>query len=431
MRPVDVLADRLALLRRILSKSLDDAPAHVQGFVSRVLPDQSEHADNRSAHSTDCLGDQLDAARFHGYPALARAGFALARHDPSTLDPELTVSFLRGVDQQRSRPTARHADFAHDTLALLGVADGLRAVSTTCASDDRFAAARRWTAQLLEQHGPSDPRLARARLLAGDLLDHQGRFGTRLAQSDDTHVAALDLCLWQAWPHVLRHVSHPGVERRQRLFASLLTGRPPDEADVLLAAVSLCALVVLTNVVAAVAVPDSNSVAEILRATQGSFRRWRWEANATRRDAAPARWLIDKEADVQAFLLAVLFPYFRNDLEDEQYLQGMGLRQGRFDFAIPSLRLIVEVKIVRNRSDMSTLEAQIADDLALYFKPEGRFSHMIVYVYDDSDTPRPENYATVRDALMRRDSRIVDVVIIQRPSMIPGRSDRSLLATQD
>ena len=109
----------------------------------------------------------------------------------------------------------------------------------------------------------------------------------------------------------------------------------------------------------------------------------------------------------------------------------MGLRQGRFDFAIPSLRLIVEVKIVRNRSDMNTLEAQIADDLALYFKPEGRFSHMIVYVYDDSDTPRPENYATVRDALMRRDSRIVDVVIIQRPSMIPGRSDRSLLATQD
>ena len=421
----DVLADRQALLRRILSKNIHEAPAHVQGFVFRVLPHCGDHDDHPATHAADRLDDQLDAARFHGYPALARAGFALARRDPATLAPEMTGSFLRGIDQQRSRPAARQADFAHDTLALLGVADGLRAVSAGTGNDARFAAAKRWTAEMLERHGPSDPRLARARLLAGDLLDDEGRFGTRLAQSDDPYVAALDLCLWQAWPHVLRHVSHPDVERRRRLFASLLADRPPGEADVLRAAVALVGLAVLTDGLAAAAVPDSNRVAEILRATQGSFRRWRWEANPTRKGVAPARWLIDKEADVQAFLLAVLSPYFRNDLEDEQYLRGLGLRQGRFDFAIPSLRLIVEVKVVRNRGDLNALEAQIADDLSLYFEPEGRFSHMVVYVYDDSDTPRPESYATVRGALMRRDSRIVDVVVIQRPSMIPNRTDRS------
>ena len=208
-----------------------------------------------------------------------------------------------------------------------------------------------------------------------------------------------------------------------------LPARPPEESDVLHAAIWLCALAVLTNDIAAAAVPDSNSVARILRATQGSFRRWRWEAGPARRnrrEVPPARWLIDKEADVQAFLLAVLSPYFQDDLEDEQYLQGFGLRQGRFDFAVPSLRLIVEVKLIRAHRDLHAVEAQIADDLALYFKPGGPFSDMIVYIYDDRDTPQPENYPAVRDALLRRDDRIVDVVIVQRPSMIPDRDVRAL-----
>jgi hypothetical protein len=176
---------------------------------------------------------------------------------------------------------------------------------------------------------------------------------------------------------------------------------------------------------AASAVPDAHQVVRILAATQGSFRRWRWESKATRKGAMPARWLIDKEADIQAFLLAVLYPYFGDQLEDEQYLQGFGLRQGRFDFAITSLRLIVEVKVIRISGDVDDLEAQIADDLSLYFKSTSPFDSMIVYVYDDRDVPEPERYPTIRDALKRRSERITDVVLIRRPSMIPDRGSRS------
>ena len=138
----------------------------------------------------------------------------------------------------------------------------------------------------------------------------------------------------------------------------------------------------------------------------------------------PARWLIDKEADIQAFLLAVLYPYFGDQLQDEQYLQGFGLRQGRFDFAITNLGLIVEVKVVRTSSDVNDLEAQIADDLSLYFKEENPFESMVVYIYDDRDKPEPEKYPVIQDALKRRSDRIVDVVVVQRPSMIPDRSQR-------
>lgn len=427
MPQVDVLASRLSLLRHIVHDNLDQAPAQVQGFVRRILPQGTPGHDPAPACRSGNLAAQLDAVRFHGYPALARAGFTLARLGGAHADPDLASRFVRSIELQLQRPAARQADFAHDTLALLGVADGLRAVAAN-PGPGRFpglASAKQSTAELLDRHGPSDLRLARARLLASDLLDDQGRFGTALAQSRDPFVAAFDLCLQRTWSAVLRNTQHPDAATRRDLFAQLLTAPSPDDADVLHAVIWLCALTVLTADTAAAAVPDSNSVARILRATQGSFRRWRWEAEPTRKDVAPTRWLIDKEVDVQALLLAVLSPYFQDDLEDEQYLPGLGLRQGRFDFAIPSLRLIVEVKVIRRHRDINTVEAQIADDLALYFKPGGRFNDMIVYIYDDRDQPQPENYPSVRDALMRRDDRIVDVVIVRRPSMIPNRDGRS------
>ena len=105
-------------------------------------------------------------------------------------------------------------------------------------------------------------------------------------------------------------------------------------------------------------------------------------------------------------------------------MRGFGLRQGRFDFAVTSLGLIVEVKVLRTSNDLVRIESEIADDLALYFKDGNPFTHMIVYIYDDRDEPEPEKYPMIRDALLRRDQRIVDVVVVQRPSMIPDQGKR-------
>ncbi len=79
---------------------------------------------------------------------------------------------------------------------------------------------------------------------------------------------------------------------------------------------------------------------------------------------------------------------------------------------------------MRTSSDVNDLEAQIADDLSLYFKEENPFESMVVYIYDDRDRPEPEKYPVIQDALKRRSDRIVDVVVVQRPSMIPERSQR-------
>ena len=65
---------------------------------------------------------------------------------------------------------------------------------------------------------------------------------------------------------------------------------------------------------------------------------------------------------MQAFPLAVLFPHFGSQLEDEHYLRNYGLRQGRFDFAVTTLGLIVEVQVLRTNADVGRVEAELAED---------------------------------------------------------------------
>ena len=413
------------MLRRIVRDGFGGAPEQIQGFLERALLASENPSKHILTLPEPSVNECLQAARFGGYPALARLGYCLAHHYLGSLREDTASIFLHAIGRQIERPAQTQAELAGDAIALLGIADGVRAIRLAALSSPSTEKFCLWVRGLVEHHGPSDRRLNRARLLAADLLDGQGRLGRQLAQADDLRLAALDLCLWQVWPDALRAMVHPEASARRQLFHRLLSEPTPSAGEVLHAAAWLCALDVLTADLAATYVPDAHHVARVLAATQGSFRRWRWEDKATRRGVMPARWLIDKESDIQAFLLAVLYPYYRDQLEDEQFLRGFGLRQGRFDFAVSSLRLIVEVKVVRESSDVDSVEAQIADDLSLYFKPTNPFESMIVYIYDDRDVPEPEKYPAIRDALKRRSARIVDVVIIQRPSMIPSRASRS------
>lgn len=421
----DILASRLDMLRRIVRDGFGDAPEQIRGFLERALLGPDNLSDHILTLPELSVNECLQAVHFGGYPALARLGYCLAHHRSGPLGAETASTFLRAIARQKERSAQTQAELAGDAIALLGIADGLRTIRLAALASPSTEEFCLWVRGLVEHHGGSDRRLNRARLLAADLLDGQGRLGRQLAQADDLRVAALDLCLWQVWPDALRALAHPDASTRRELFHHLLSEPAPSGGELLYAAAWLCALDVLTADLAATYVPDAHQVARILAATQGSFRRWRWEDKATRKGVMPARWLIDKEADIQAFLLAVLYPYFGHQLEDEQFLQGFGLRQGRFDFAVSSLRLIVEVKVVRGSSDVDSLEAQIADDLSLYFKPTNPFESMIIYVYDDRDVPEPEKYLAIRDALKRRSERIVDVVIVQRPSMIPNRRSRT------
>jgi len=170
-------------------------------------------------------------------------------------------------------------------------------------------------------------------------------------------------------------------------------------------------------------VPTVAGVVRLLTNVQSALRRWRWEGRS-RRGALPSRWLIDDEADVQALLWAILAPVYGADLVDETYLPHTGQVQPRADLGILSLRLIIEVKILRTPGDFRAVEEQVAGDTGLYFREPARFDRMVVFIYDDCDRPRPERYATLATALKRRE-RVADVVIVRRPGMIPDRTART------
>lgn len=171
--------------------------------------------------------------------------------------------------------------------------------------------------------------------------------------------------------------------------------------------------------------PRTPTVADLVRMlgnVQSGLKRWPWEGRS-RRGAMPSRWLIDDERDVQALLWAILAPVYGSDLVDEHYLPHWGHVQPRCDLGIVSLRTIIEVKIVRTAPDLRAIEEQVAGDTGLYFREPGRFDRLVVFVYDDSDRPRPERYAGLVAALTHRE-RVADVVIIRRPSMIPDQQAR-------
>jgi hypothetical protein len=171
--------------------------------------------------------------------------------------------------------------------------------------------------------------------------------------------------------------------------------------------------------------PRAATLAELVRLLtniQFAFKRWPWEGRS-RRGVRPSRWLIDDEADVQALLWAVLAPVYGTDLVDETYLPHWGQVQPRCDLGILSLKLIIEVKIVRTPADFALIEERVAGDAGLYFREPARFDQLVAFVYDDCDRAQPERYAALTTALKRRE-RVADVVIVRRPGMIPDRGAR-------
>ena len=420
----EILASKLKNLREVVRAGFDVAPAQIQGFVIRVLEQNLHYTNEKPLYHRISMECCLNAVKFDGYPALARAGYFLAKLNYQSTDLIQEDKFLSGIELQQERPKERQVELARDSIALLGIADGLQAISFNETKNEvRLKSAKAWIKSLLEQYGGSNIHLNRARLLASDVLENQERFGRNLLQSQNSE-EALDLCLWRSWEGILHYVNPPTVENRHEFFKTLLTSKLPGKGELLIAASWLCALDVLVDQYATATIQDTNKAARILHETQGSFQRWRWATNPRRKNVMPSRWLIDNEADVQAFLLAVLYPYFTDQLRNEEYLEGFGLRQGRFDFAITGLGLIVEVKVLRQSADMNKIESEIAEDLALYFKNGNPFENMIVYIYDDSDKPEPENYSKIRNALRSRSNRITDIIIVSRPSMIPNRNDR-------
>ncbi|MGH9844894.1 MAG: hypothetical protein ACREEM_39765 [Blastocatellia bacterium] len=174
---------------------------------------------------------------------------------------------------------------------------------------------------------------------------------------------------------------------------------------------------------AATAIPTQatidDDVVKILRAVPNSLRRWTWEPKPrTKKVGAKAiTWDVQNEYHVQSLLWAVLAPIFP-DLEDEENLPSFGHKHPRCDLAIPSLRLIVEVKFIYKgtHSEFAEIIEGLAADANLYLANSVNYSRMIAFVWDNSQ--RTEHHAELLQGL-RKIPGIVETVIVLRPGGWP------------
>jgi len=405
LNAAEILEAKLAVLQAVVSGSLPLASETSIGFAQAILPDRGQ------LFATAPGSGDLD---YGGIPALAHSGYLAAGRTNFDGTP-----FIRAVDRLRGRAKAGRDQLRPDDLALLGIATGIAAAGDT---DGLSAERRKWLLDIANEVADPNAWSIRERQLAADLLDGAGRLRADPQGSADT--MASDLVLREYWPGAFASVPPISAERRQDLMAALLSSANPAQGELERAAIWLAALDLLVRRMSTELVPDYSSLVAMLEATQSAFRRWVWDEKPNRSGIGPARWLIDSEAHVQAFLWAVLEPRFGEHLVDEQYLPGFGQKQPRFDFGIRGLKTIVEVKIARSSGDFSRIEEEVAGDLGLYFTDIRNWDRMVVYIYDDSNVPHAERYDTLRSALVARDQRIREIVFVQRPGMIPPRNRR-------
>jgi hypothetical protein len=419
VRSEDLLSARRTHLERVVHSSLEGARPHSLGFAQRVLGPDYVVGDGGNGELTSAT--MLERAVYGGYPEVARAGFFLGGRARTDVADSFVEGYVAVLERFSKRKGGGISEFAQDDVAVLGVAEGVSRLISW--GTPRGQTLRGWLLSLIDEHRTSGAWSARARDLAADLLDQRGRVRAE-AGNFNVEEGALDLCLREAWPGAFLLAPEPNEQARQRLLESLLRDRTPGVGDLEKAVVWLGSLDLLVKQAAQSLVTSTGDVVRLLENTQSAMKRWVWDKAARRKDTDPARWLIDNEYHVQSFLWAVLYPIFGSDLRDEQYLIGYGLKQPRADLIIVSLKLIIEVKFAREKRDFAEIEEQVAGDLGLYFEDPGRLDRLVVYVYDDCDTPHPEQYDILKDALKNRDRRIDHVVVMRRPGMLPPRKDR-------
>lgn len=92
----------------------------------------------------------------------------------------------------------------------------------------------------------------------------------------------------------------------------------------------------------------------------------------------------------------------------------MGYKHPRVDIAIPSLRLIVEVKSLyaAAQTDLAEVIGGVAQDTGLYLSQDNGFDQILAFVWDS--TGSVQHHATLADGL-RRLQGVANAVVVSRP----------------
>lgn len=396
--------DHWSLGRTLARAAADDAtqPPQARGFAAWVQQDFSMQLNLLKAMAGEAatLADQRQSN------IVALLGYA------ASVDSAHASGFADGVAWLRERQyfvVGRAAGFEVNGLALFGVAIGLRETDARD-GDGAITWLKLLLARSLQQHRSADWNEALIAAAAEVLGDHSA-----------AGAVAADLRVALAARGVL------AADQPTRAAAwNLIAGLTGSDDGMSRAAAQATALrfIVRQSSTFRTGTNSVSDVANVLSGVERSMRRWAWESRPRTPKSEVARWVIDNEYHVQDMLWAILAPVFP-DLDDEEWLKSLGYHHPRADLAIPSLRVIIEVKFARkDGKSFSDLIQAVAADASTYLQEGSGYTSIIAFIWDD--IARTEEHAELRQGLLR--IRGVDAAIVLSR---PKKMDRSLPVVPD
>jgi REase_DpnII-MboI len=203
------------------------------------------------------------------------------------------------------------------------------------------------------------------------------------------------------------------IEADERLTLGVLKQQASADLPLVRAALRFAAFLWIRRS-AAVIVPGRVTVPEIIQLLErvpAGLRRWAWDENPRTRGGQARQWHIDNEYHVQDLLYFLLAPIFP-DIKDEEYFPSLGQKQPRTDLFLPSMKLIIEVKFLRQADKVTKIIDEVASDTSLYLTKGTEYAGVIPFVWDDSR--RVEEHALLRDGLLQIRG-VLGAIIISRP----------------
>jgi hypothetical protein len=345
-----------------------------------------------------------------GNPNLLSAlGYSLAIAQPLKQD-EWFNTFAKGMKvlQKRDLFPIDGVSFPNIPRIFLGLALGAKAIPDANKRD----AMCEWLLDVLNQVASrkATSSIGLAYTCIRSLLVNEPQ---RVERRNFTHISDMAFLEWGINKHIfeVRDSSKEISEFREHLVAEILS-TDAQQLDSAQAALLWYGLNNCLTVSVHELMVSPSHVSAILSRFQDGMRRWRWDSEQVKH---PIQWVIREEREIQDIIWIMLKPVFP-DLVDEDTLPKLGHSSYKADFGIPSLGLLIEVKMARKAEDFKGIEKEIMEDSRGYLTQTDRYNRILVFIYDDSASV--QEHGITKQALEKLPE-IEHVIIVSRPSHLP------------
>lgn len=118
---------------------------------------------------------------------------------------------------------------------------------------------------------------------------------------------------------------------------------------------------------------------------------------------------LGSEKDVQNIVWIILRSHF-DHLVREETLPKFGTKSFKPDFAIPQLRLLIEVKYIGKQTRIQDIQEEITADIPGYLNGNTAYNSVIVFIYDAAHKLKHDT--SLRTALSEKIEGIQDILVV-------------------